>query len=147
MRSISQCFGQNIRRLRLEQDLTQEEFAKKAGLSISFVQNIEYGKKWVAPKTVALLADALHVAESELFRDCAEPPAEPDPKDILLKVARALGFRLDERSLAKVNAGQASTYLFAELHERMPHDVGLELMERCQRDDWDWDEFRKKLRG
>ena len=146
MKSISQCFGENVRRLRLEQDLTQEEFARKAGLSISFVQNIEYGKKWVAPKTVALLADALGVAESELFRDCAEPAPEPDPKDILLKVASALGFRLDERSLAKVQAGQAA-YVYAELHERMPHDVGLELMERCKGDDWDWDAFRKKLRS
>lgn len=144
MKSISQCFGENVRRLRLEQDLTQEDFAKKAGLSISFLQNIEYGKKWAAPKTVKTLANALRVEESELFRDCAKKVTDPDPKDILLMISRAFGIAIPEQVFGSLKC-RNPPYRYAALHDHMPHEISMQLLELCQRKDWDWEKFRAKL--
>jgi transcriptional regulator with XRE-family HTH domain len=143
MRSISQCFGENVRRLRLERDYTQEEFAKETGLSISFLQNIEYGKKWATPKTIRLLANTLRVSESELFRDCSQP-SHPEPKEILLMIGRAFGILITEDLVTSLKT-RVPPYRYTPLLNNMPPEITHELMERCQQKDWDWEEFRKRL--
>ena len=43
MRSLRQQFGANLRLIRLERKLTQEQFAELAGISVDFLSLIERG--------------------------------------------------------------------------------------------------------
>jgi transcriptional regulator with XRE-family HTH domain len=97
MKKISECLGENIKRLRKERKLTQIEFAQRANLSISFLQNIESGKRWVSPKTVTVLARALKVSESELFWDFDHKPSAIDSQAVLTLLSKTL----DASSLIK----------------------------------------------
>jgi transcriptional regulator with XRE-family HTH domain len=147
-KKISECLGENLRRLRVSRDLTQEDFAKLSGLSISFLQNIEYGKKWVGPNTIATLATSLDVTETELFRDCTstniDPAPQPDPKEILLLVTRVLGITLPATALPRAKLRKSFSAYYA-LYDTMPEDIGLELTRRCQEPEWDWEYFRQSL--
>lgn len=60
-------FGKNVRRLRLERDLTQEELAEGAGISQVQITRIESGKINTSISTVVAIAGALGVGEGELF--------------------------------------------------------------------------------
>lgn len=67
--SATTAIGANLRRIRQARGLTQEQLADAAKVSRPTVTNIETGKS-AAPssKTLAVLADALHVDPSELSR-------------------------------------------------------------------------------
>lgn len=145
MKTVSQCLGENLKKLRRERSLTQGEFAAVAGVSLSFVQNLEKGKKWAGPRTITMLARALNVSESTLFEDC-DRINEIDPKQILLMMARALGIGLTEDSLKGVKV-KASVNAHFTLYELMPDDVCHELSELCRQPGWDWESFRRRLKS
>ena len=146
MKSVSQCLGENLKRLRRERGLTQGAFAQAAGLSMSFLQNLERGKKWVGPKTVNVLARTLRVSEAELFRDCEHQAKAPDPKYILLMMGRALGLELTEEMVGAIEVRATPTPRFM-IYELMPDHVCHELAELCRRPGWDWESFRKRLQA
>ena len=54
--------GNNLRRYRLKQNITQEQLAEKVGISTSFYANLERGKKSMSIKTLRDLSDALEVS-------------------------------------------------------------------------------------
>jgi transcriptional regulator with XRE-family HTH domain len=60
--------SQNIRRLRSYRKLSQADFAEKIDISIPFLSDIENGKKWVSPTTLAKMADALEIEAYELLK-------------------------------------------------------------------------------
>jgi len=60
--------SQNIRKLRCNQKLSQANFAEKIDISIPFLSDIENGKKWVSPVTLAKMADALNIDVYELLK-------------------------------------------------------------------------------
>jgi len=60
--------GDNIRRLRLEAGITQEEVALRSGLSQGYINQLESGKRRFTQKSLELIAEALSVPMSELFR-------------------------------------------------------------------------------
>ncbi|MCH2231325.1 MAG: helix-turn-helix transcriptional regulator [Crocinitomicaceae bacterium] len=64
---VMASFGQNVRRLRLEKELTQEELADGAGISQVQIARIESGKISTSISTVVAIAKALGVGEGELF--------------------------------------------------------------------------------
>jgi transcriptional regulator with XRE-family HTH domain len=64
---IRSLFSENLKRLRGRLGLSQFALADKADLTHNFVNDIENGKKWVSPKTLAKLADALRIAPHELL--------------------------------------------------------------------------------
>lgn len=145
MKTITECLGENIKRLRVERGYTQEEFAKKAKLSGSFLQSIEQGKKWVGPKTINALARSLKVTESELFHDCARRP-QPDHKEILFVIGRALGIQIEEKVFTAFKV-RTPPFTYAALYESMPDEVFVELTRLCRDPKWDWERFRKRLRS
>lgn len=53
--------GDNIRAIRKERKLTQEEFAKQAGISRSYLSDIENNRKNPSTKTIETLADKINV--------------------------------------------------------------------------------------
>ena len=64
---IQPNFGIRIRKLRLDQGLSQFQLAELVGLSEDQVDNIERGKSWVGEQTLALLSVALLVPQRSLF--------------------------------------------------------------------------------
>ena len=63
-----QVLSDNIKRFRTRLGVSQLTFALDLGISPNFLSNIENGKKWVSPKTLVQLAQALNVAVYELFK-------------------------------------------------------------------------------
>lgn len=61
--------ARRIRALRERQGLTQEEFAKRSGISISFASLVERGERSPSYDTLVQVASALDVPLAELFRD------------------------------------------------------------------------------
>lgn len=57
----------NIKTLRAQKGMSQEELSDKADISIPFLSSIERGVKWPYPDTLAKLADALEVEVAQLF--------------------------------------------------------------------------------
>lgn len=81
MSSITQLFGQRVRKLRLERNLTQEQLSEAADISISFLGGIERGLKTPTIETVQKLANALNISVTQIMT--FDLPSETD-KDIQL---------------------------------------------------------------
>jgi transcriptional regulator with XRE-family HTH domain len=64
---LGKLYAENIKRIRLEKNLSQEELAEKADISSAYVSEIENQKKIGKFETIASLADALEVEPYELF--------------------------------------------------------------------------------
>lgn len=67
-----------IRALRERKGLTQEDFASRCGISVSFASLLERGERSPSYETLVEVAQALEVSLSELFRD-APIEAYDDP--------------------------------------------------------------------
>ena len=61
--------GRNVRRLRRQRGLTQEQLAFEAELDLTYVGGIERGKRNPSLLTMAKLADALSVSLPKLLVD------------------------------------------------------------------------------
>ena len=72
--------GDNIRRLRSEAGITQEEVALRSGLSQGYINQLESGKRRFTQKSLELIAEALSVQMSDLFRG-EEPSNIPVVKE------------------------------------------------------------------
>jgi transcriptional regulator with XRE-family HTH domain len=64
---LREQFGRNLRRLRLMRELTQEQFAEAAGISVDFLSLMERGRNAPSFETLEVIAEALHVRVMELF--------------------------------------------------------------------------------
>ncbi|HBG49945.1 MAG TPA: transcriptional regulator [Cyanobacteria bacterium UBA9971] len=60
-------FGRKIRELRLDKELTQQQFAEKINLSTNFVGMVERGERNTSLLKVFTMAKALEVKPKELF--------------------------------------------------------------------------------
>lgn len=62
-------FGNRIRELRKQRNLTQESLAEKIGFSVNFIGMIERGERNTTVENVFKIAHALDVSLSEFFKD------------------------------------------------------------------------------
>lgn len=60
--------GQVIGRLRVQQGLSQEDLAKRAGIARSHLAMIENGKKSASVETLWKVAEGLGISLSEMFK-------------------------------------------------------------------------------
>lgn len=60
-------FAQNVRRIRVELGLSQEELAERAGVHRTYVGMLERGEKNVTIYNIERIANALKVAPSQLL--------------------------------------------------------------------------------
>ena len=60
-------FSENLKRIRKEHNLSQEQLAEIIGLDIPNISNIERGKRFVSSSTLEKIIDALEVSPKELF--------------------------------------------------------------------------------
>jgi transcriptional regulator with XRE-family HTH domain len=78
--------ARRIRALRERRGLTQEDFARACGISVSFASLLERGERSPSYDTLLQVASAMGVPLAELFR---EPAAESDAgEERLLELAR-----------------------------------------------------------
>lgn len=66
-RNLTEKFGSLVRELRLEKNLSQEEFARICGIHRTYVGSIERGEKTVTIETAQKLSEALDVPLSKMF--------------------------------------------------------------------------------
>jgi transcriptional regulator with XRE-family HTH domain len=64
---LVQLLGQNVRRLRIEQVLSQEELAFQAGMKRSYLSDLERGTRNPTVRALGRLAAALGVAPELLL--------------------------------------------------------------------------------
>ena len=60
--------GMNLQKARLARNMTREQLAEKAGISPTFLANLECGNKMMSVVTLTSLADALCVSVDTLIR-------------------------------------------------------------------------------
>jgi len=60
--------GRNLRRARLDLEMTQEEVAERSGVHATEVSRIESGKRDPQVSTVQRLAEAVGLSASDLLR-------------------------------------------------------------------------------
>lgn len=73
--------GGNIRRLRLEAAITQEELALRSGLSQGYINHLEVGKRKYTQKSLELIADALSVDVIDFFKHAEDADTVPEPAE------------------------------------------------------------------
>jgi transcriptional regulator with XRE-family HTH domain len=66
--NITKRFGQAVRKRRHELDLSQEEFAEKAGIHRTYVSEIELGKVEVSLRVAEKIAKSLRVNLDRLVK-------------------------------------------------------------------------------
>lgn len=68
--ALQKMIGQNLHRARLQQNMTQDQLAEQAGISTTFLANLECGNKLMSTVTLRKLADILCVStDSLLYED------------------------------------------------------------------------------
>jgi transcriptional regulator with XRE-family HTH domain len=82
-RKCRAVLSRNIKRFRSRLGLSQLNLALELNISPTFLSDIETGKKWVSPHTLALLAKALKIDIFELFKP--EDAVAADASGILEK--------------------------------------------------------------
>jgi transcriptional regulator with XRE-family HTH domain len=66
-RDVRVCFGNRLRFLRKQRDLSQERLAHLAGLDRSYVGGVERGERNISIENICILAGALKVPPSALL--------------------------------------------------------------------------------
>ncbi|HEC2559929.1 helix-turn-helix domain-containing protein [Klebsiella michiganensis] len=64
---IKNVFGENLRRIRMEKNISQENLAFLSGMDRTYVSGIERGKRNVSLVNINKIALALNVEIKELF--------------------------------------------------------------------------------
>lgn len=65
--NIKSLFGQQVRSLRLQAGLSQENFAERCGLDRTYISGIERGTRNPTLEVLYILATALHIDLASLF--------------------------------------------------------------------------------
>lgn len=81
---VQELVGWNLRRLRVEQNLSQDDLALNANVERAYVGYLERGQRNPTIALLDRLAEALDVHISQLFVQ----PSETDPKPSPLKPGR-----------------------------------------------------------
>lgn len=67
MKNIQKKFGNNIRLLRKQKDISQEALAFKCGLHRTYISDVERGLRNVSLVNIEKIAKALNTSIKELF--------------------------------------------------------------------------------
>lgn len=68
MNEVSQKLGQNLKRIRTQQQMSQGDIARSLDVDKGYISNIENGKKNPTLSTLARLAEALGVGVDDLMK-------------------------------------------------------------------------------
>lgn len=90
---IQKRLGENVKRIRKEQKLTQFQLAERAELSEETVKNIELSRCWTSDKNLAKITKALHVDVHCLFLPVESSFAKDSKDAAVIKKAIAENLR------------------------------------------------------
>jgi transcriptional regulator with XRE-family HTH domain len=104
-KELRTVFGENIKKFRNRRGWNQLLLAEKLDISANFLSEIETGKGWISPLTLAKLAKALEIEVFELFMPVL--PATTDQNELetekMRRFAKDLTLALDA-STTEVNS-------------------------------------------
>lgn len=63
---LREVVGRNVRRLRLERGLAQDELAHRAGVHVTYLSGIENGRRNITLQVLERLATCFQVSEADL---------------------------------------------------------------------------------
>lgn len=98
---IQKRLGENVKRIRKKQNLTQFQLAEKAELSEETVKNIELSRCWTSDKNLAKITKALGVDISALFLPVKSSFDEDSENSLVIKEAVADNLRYYVDSVLK----------------------------------------------
>ncbi|MEI6608764.1 MAG: helix-turn-helix transcriptional regulator [Deltaproteobacteria bacterium] len=93
--------GNNIKRFRENEGITQEGLALKSGLSQGYINQLENGKRRYTQKTLELIADSLSVPIIEFFKEENEKRTAAKVDDLEIYVAKKKTYKKDFPFLLK----------------------------------------------
>lgn len=69
MDSILVRYGKAVRKLRIKQNISQEDFADKCGLHRTYISDVELGKRNVSLENIERISNALGMSLSDFFQE------------------------------------------------------------------------------
>ncbi len=66
---LRKTFSNNMRKCRLEQDLSQEELAGKAGVHRTYIGSVERGERNITIDVIEKICAALEMSVIDLFKE------------------------------------------------------------------------------
>lgn len=81
--SLRSLFGKNLKKIRMQKKLTQQEFAELVGLQPNFIAQIETGYRAVSFKTIEKIVKSININYKELFDFENNQSNEQLQKDII----------------------------------------------------------------
>ena len=69
MDSILVRYGRAVRKLRMKQRISQEDFADMCGLHRTYISDVELGKRNISLENVERITTALGMSLSDFFKD------------------------------------------------------------------------------
>lgn len=130
--NIKIIFGIKIKSFRTERGLSLQELSKKAGIAISYLSEIESGKKYPKPEKLISLARALDVEYDALVSSRVDKTLDPFAALINSELIRQFPFHLfgisasDILGLFKNNPENAHAFLQTFLQISRAYDMSLE---------------------
>ncbi len=76
--SLKNSISYELKQFRIQANLTQEELADKANISLAFLQDIEYGRSGVSILTLISLCNALGITPNDILRNFLSQPTIND---------------------------------------------------------------------
>ncbi len=114
-KNIRLIFGLKLRQLRLNNGYSLAELSQKTGISRSYINEIEKGKKYPKPEKVSLLADVFNIEYDELVSLRLQKKLAPISQLIETNILDSIPldfFGIDQSDLIKM-LGEAPTRLSA----------------------------------
>jgi len=93
--------GNNIKRFRENEGITQEELALKSGLPQGYINQLENGKRRYTQKTLELIAESLSVPIIEFFKEEDKKQTDSKANDVEMPVAKKKAYKKDFTFLLK----------------------------------------------
>ena len=62
-------FGNAVRKLRMQKNISQEDFAYLCGLHRTYISDIELGKRNISLDNIEKIAEALDISLADLFEE------------------------------------------------------------------------------
>ncbi|GHU55078.1 hypothetical protein FACS189442_2190 [Spirochaetia bacterium] len=94
-RELRAILGNNLRSYRSHRKWSQADLAEHADISVTFLCEIERGKKWPYPDTLSNLAKALDIPVHELFVE-DEKTANADIQDLMGRFLKDVSLTLNK---------------------------------------------------
>ncbi len=67
-KTTAQKFGENMKKIRLEKDMSQGDICRVLGLDRAYISNVENGKQNLTISTMEKIAKALSVSVDQLLK-------------------------------------------------------------------------------